>query len=96
MSSNQTPAPAGPRLSSHATDSSDTLGQGTTGDQTADGAPSTAPQHRTDAEKRQDLYADEKFEVSFDGPDDPDNPKSKTMARKWLISLLVSFSSFCV
>lgn len=37
-----------------------------------------------------------KSEVTFDGDQDPSDPKSMTKARKWLIVLTVAFSSFCV
>ena len=37
------------------------------------------------------------YEVRWDGGDsDPLNPRSMTMARKWLIVIIVSLSSLCV
>lgn len=37
------------------------------------------------------------FEVGWDnGENDPANPRSMTMARKWLVVLIVSASSLCV
>jgi hypothetical protein len=37
------------------------------------------------------------YEVHWDGGDrDPLNPRSMTMARKWLIVIIVSLSSLCV
>ena len=39
---------------------------------------------------------DKRFEVDFDGDDDPLNPKSKTKLQKWIITLIVSSCSFCV
>ena len=37
-----------------------------------------------------------KFEVTWDGDDDPMNPKSRTLARKWLIVLICASCSLCV
>jgi len=34
--------------------------------------------------------------VKFDGDNDPDNPRSMSTKRKWLITLVVAFSSLCV
>lgn len=40
---------------------------------------------------------DEKyFTVTWDGDQDPEDPKSMSKARKWLIVIIVSFTSFCV
>ena len=38
----------------------------------------------------------EDFEVTWDGPNDPGNPKNMTKVRKWLIVTVVSTSSTCV
>lgn len=48
----------------------------------------------TDLEKAQTF--DPSFEVSWDGPSDPANPRSMSTARKWLIVLIVSSTSSCV
>jgi len=34
--------------------------------------------------------------VKFDGDHDPDNPRSMTTTRKWIITMVVAFSSLCV
>ncbi|KAI9666081.1 MAG: hypothetical protein M1821_004016 [Bathelium mastoideum] len=39
---------------------------------------------------------DKRFEVKFEGDDDPLNPKSKSKIQKWIITLIVSSCSFCV
>lgn len=46
----------------------------------------------------QDIPEREKkeFEVAWDGDDDPLNPRSRSLARKWLVVLIVSASSLCV
>lgn len=36
------------------------------------------------------------FEVSWDGDNDPMNPRSKSLANKWVITLITSSSSVCV
>lgn len=36
------------------------------------------------------------FEVRWDGPDDPMNPKNLATARKWLIVITLAFGSLCV
>ncbi|KAI0138886.1 MFS general substrate transporter [Xylariaceae sp. FL1272] len=36
------------------------------------------------------------FEVSFDGDDDPLNPRSMNLARKWILVVLVGLGSLCV
>ena len=36
------------------------------------------------------------FQVSFDGDDDPTSPLTFSTARKWLLVLIVSSTSFCV
>ena len=36
------------------------------------------------------------FLVSFDGEDDPLNPKNKKPARKWMIVIILALGSFCV
>lgn len=38
----------------------------------------------------------DEFEVHWEGDHDPLNPKSFSMARKWLIVIIVSASSMCV
>lgn len=66
-------------------------------------APSSAPErHQTTAnnaagaelEKAQTYDPD--FEVAWNGPDDRDNPRSMSNARKWLIVWIVSSTSTCV
>ncbi|KAG9949779.1 hypothetical protein KCU85_g3966, partial [Aureobasidium melanogenum] len=39
---------------------------------------------------------DKEFEVTWDGDDDPMNPRSMAYARKWIIVVIVSASSLCV
>lgn len=39
---------------------------------------------------------DTSYEVAFTGLDDPDNPKSFSTARKWLITVVVACCSLCV
>jgi multidrug resistance protein len=40
---------------------------------------------------------DEKhFVVDWDGPNDPLNPKNKSLARKWTIVIIIAFGSYCV
>ncbi|KAI1146709.1 MFS general substrate transporter [Nemania diffusa] len=39
---------------------------------------------------------DHSFEVSFDGDDDPMCPRSMSLARKWLLVILVGLGSLCV
>lgn len=39
---------------------------------------------------------EERYEVSFSGLDDPENPKSKTAVAKWFIVLAISSCSLCV
>ena len=36
------------------------------------------------------------YEVKWDGPNDPMNPRCKSAARKWIIMAVVSWSAFCV
>ncbi|ETI19259.1 hypothetical protein G647_09091 [Cladophialophora carrionii CBS 160.54] len=36
------------------------------------------------------------FEVGWDGPDDPMNPKNMTPTRKWLVVVTLAFGSLCV
>lgn len=38
----------------------------------------------------------EEFQVAFDGDNDPENPRSKTLARKWLINIITCSSAVCV
>ncbi|KAI4721507.1 MFS general substrate transporter [Aureobasidium sp. EXF-10727] len=39
---------------------------------------------------------EKEFEVTWDGDDDPINPRSMAYARKWIIVIIVSASSLCV
>lgn len=39
---------------------------------------------------------DKQFIVGLDGDDDPMNPKNKSLARKWLIVIMIAFGSYCV
>jgi len=43
-----------------------------------------------------DAYSDKEYEVTWDGDDDPMNPRSRRKARKWMICLILSASSLCV
>jgi hypothetical protein len=43
-----------------------------------------------------DAVNDKEFEVTWDGDDDPMNPRSMPYARKWIIVIIVSASSLCV
>lgn len=36
------------------------------------------------------------YEVTWDGDNDPMNPRSRSKARKWIVVLIVSASSLCV
>jgi hypothetical protein len=36
------------------------------------------------------------FEVGWDGPDDPLNPKNMATTRKWLVVVILAFGSLCV
>lgn len=38
---------------------------------------------------------EDEFEVAFDGPDDPYNPKAIRKGRKWLITFILSLGSLC-
>lgn len=40
--------------------------------------------------------AEKDFTVQWDGDDDPMNPRSMSYARKWMVTLVIAFSSFCV
>lgn len=63
---------------------------------------SETPQQPTssgsDVEKQQiaENEPEKDWIVKFDGNDDPDNPRSMTTKRKWLITMVVAFSSLCV
>lgn len=54
--------------------------------------------HLPDGEHSSDQTADDPkhFLVSFDGEDDPLNPKNKKPARKWMIVIILALGSFCV
>ncbi len=39
---------------------------------------------------------DKPFEVGWDGPDDPMNPKNMRTARKWLVVITLAVGSLCV
>ncbi|KAI1121194.1 major facilitator superfamily domain-containing protein [Nemania abortiva] len=41
-------------------------------------------------------HGDSPFEVSFDGDDDPMCPRSMSLARKWLLVIIVGLGSLCV
>lgn len=43
-----------------------------------------------------DVDSQKKFEVTWDGDDDPMSPKSMSLARKWVIVLVMASSSLCV
>lgn len=43
-----------------------------------------------------DNVNEKEFEVTWDGDDDPMNPRSMPYARKWIIVIIVSASSLCV
>lgn len=51
-----------------------------------------------DKESQKSAEADErrKFEVKWDGESDPENPRTMSHARKWLIVIIASTSSTCV
>lgn len=50
-----------------------------------------------DEEKQSPPPENEKdFIVQFDGDADPDNPRSMSFARKWLITAIVCLCSLCV
>lgn len=54
----------------------------------ANGADGEIPEADADSEK--------KFEVTWDGDNDPMSPKSMSLARKWVIVLVMASSSLCV
>ncbi|EFW22052.1 MFS multidrug transporter [Coccidioides posadasii str. Silveira] len=57
-----------------------------------------------DNDRLQDVEDEEKLEqqravdfvVGWDGPNDPDNPRNMTYARKWLIVIILAMGSLCV
>ena len=71
---------------------------------TADNRSITQSTGRKNDEERQmpqetsETHAEteKEYEVKWDGDDDPMNPKSKSLARKWLIVLILAASSLCV
>lgn len=48
------------------------------------------------AEKSDPAFQDNEFEVRFDGESDPLNPRNRTAFKKWVIVLILAFSSLCV
>ncbi|KAI9724205.1 MAG: hypothetical protein M1828_003950 [Chrysothrix sp. TS-e1954] len=48
------------------------------------------------ADRRTGSHDEKTFEVAWDGPKDPMNPQSMAKARKWLITMTIASSSFCV
>ncbi|KAK0614965.1 MFS multidrug transporter [Bombardia bombarda] len=56
---------------------------------------STRPRRHCQSEKSQQLTSRQLItQVTWDGPDDPSNPKNWTVCRKWTISLIVSGFAF--
>lgn len=43
-----------------------------------------------------DGSAEKAFEVGWDGPDDPMNPKNMSTVRKWMIVMINAFGALCV
>lgn len=69
--------------------------------ETLNSSPATersTPAPPRDLEKAEDTSStdDSSYEVAFSGLDDPDNPKSFSTARKWLITVVVAACSLCV
>lgn len=62
---------------------------------TIGGQPTTTGDHAEQKELEKE-EADKDWIVKFDGDDDPDNPRSMSKGRKWLITMVVAFSSLCV
>ncbi|KAI1178144.1 major facilitator superfamily domain-containing protein [Nemania sp. FL0916] len=58
-------------------------------------APFPSIQDGNDVSKKEET-SDDRFEVSFDGDDDPMSPRSMSNARKWLLVVLVGVGSLCV
>ena len=50
----------------------------------------------TTNDRHLDAYGKDSLEVSWDGPADPMNPQSMRKTRKWIITMTIAFSSFCV
>ena len=48
-----------------------------------------------DHEKQPGDDPSDEYEVKFDGPTDPMNPRSRPKARKWLVNLILSSGSLC-
>lgn len=83
-----------------ATSSSETLkeagSQQSTSDRQVNGGSSDPGRGAEDVGKGSESPDEKNFEVAFGGPDDPENPKSMSEARKWLITCVVASSSLCV
>jgi hypothetical protein len=56
-----------------------------------EGEPRTADE-QGDLEKPPESH----FEVGWNGPDDPDNPKNMPTVKKWLVVITLAFGSLCV
>ena len=48
------------------------------------------------ANKEPNKAHEQQFLVDWDGPDDPMNPKNKSLARKWVIVIIIAIGSYCV
>lgn len=49
-----------------------------------------------DTQTAHPVTAENEFEVRFEGESDPLNPRNRTAVRKWVIVLILAFSSLCV
>ncbi|KAK4984104.1 hypothetical protein LTR66_008606 [Elasticomyces elasticus] len=53
-------------------------------------------ERQTPTDGKEEVDPERKFEVGWDGDDDPMNPRSRNKADKWLIVVILSTSAFCV
>jgi len=49
-----------------------------------------------DGQEDLEVTSEKAFEVGWDGPDDPMNPKNMNTARKWLVVMTLALGSLCV
>ena len=54
------------------------------------------PEGKSDDDPENGKSEEKQFEVKWDGPDDPMDPKNMSRARKWTIVVIVSSGSTCV
>ena len=68
------------------------------GRSTKSGSGEKRESHKEDAEKDEDEDEEEEdqYRVGWDGDNDPEDPRSKSTARKWLVVILLCIGSLCV